>query len=65
MKIMVDKHITEIALSLNHGSYTANAQIIDSINSQFFFPISRLSGIFISLNTCLQLALFSKMNYIN
>ena len=33
----MSKQITEIVLNLNYVSYTANAQIIDSVNSQFFF----------------------------
>ena len=61
MKLLLDTHITEIAFNLNHVSYTANAQTIDSINSQFFFSIGRLSGIFISPNICLLLALFFSM----
>ena len=58
MKLMIDAHITYFGFNLNDVSYTANAQTMDSATSQFFFSIGRLTGIFISPNMCLLLALF-------
>ena len=39
--------------NLNYVSYTANAQSVDSVNSQFLFSIGRLRSAFISSNICL------------